>query len=274
MTGLLAVGSSAVLGIAPLANDMQLANMINDEWPAITLPDAFPSLVTPSPNHLILLSRIVLSSLGISPLESSDTMRSQVRVRVSATIPRQEPNLDRFNSAVVLRAVGIPNRVELMAMIHFDCQQRRGITVKLYRNLVGCIAVVFDEQIDELSRFQIPVYFFMHETQQMGQEWVERESLAWLIGWNDNCVESRLAKNKIRAAFARTASDFFQLCFRFFLRRSFLTLLPNLTPPLKQTKDRSEPAANGSANEFGSAHAMPNESKLSHADGRVAPQAR
>jgi hypothetical protein len=225
-------------------NDAQLADTIRIKWEAIApMGDILPGLSTPSPDQLRLLSRIILASFGINPLERSDAVMGEVTVNIPFAISRHEPNFDRLRTPEFLRDEGITNRVELVAILDFNRNQTRRLTVNLYRNLVGLAAVIFDEQINELSGRQISVHFLVNNAQYPGQSYMQGDLLAWLIGWNVQGVRTGSAREKIWIDYRCPSQDRRQLIFGAFFRRFFKPLFSNRKKPLKPAQSGSEPAA-------------------------------
>jgi hypothetical protein len=236
-----------------------LAILIEKEWDAIRpLPKLCPSLLTPSRNQLIILSRIILPLCGVNPFKCSDAVPRHISVSVTNPICREEPNLDRLVFPVRFGAVGITNCVERICFVSIYLDKTHRFTIKLYRNLVGIAAVVFDEQVSGLSARHFSVHFITHETQQA---WVVRRDeklFCWLVGWSGDAIKSMLGNEQIKATVNGTSLYFQKRGFSSLLRCSFASFLSNLIPPFKPPKCSNQPAANRGADDFGNAHAMPN----------------
>jgi len=223
--------------------DDALAEMISEAWDKeAPLPKHYPSLVTPSHEQLRSLSEILLVSRGIDASKGPEAVLGCIAVRVSDAVCREEGNLDRLVSPAALIAVGIANQIDRVAVIRLAWDETDRLAIEIYRNLVGIAAVVIDEKVGVGCGLRLSVHFICHETQQAAKPCWHPVLIRFVLGWNNDSVESLIGKEKERALNGGASLNLFQSRLRRFFGGFLKPLLSKFMKPLDPSKGGGKPS--------------------------------
>lgn len=176
----------------------RIVEAILEQWDAIDACDQYRTGTrhTPSMGQLEDVVSLVLRGSGIDPDQRADAVNGAVCVDVSKAVSREEPEDKRSRMAVQLRDVGVRNRVERVAVLRLEGLECGGLTVQVYRHLVGVAAVVFHDQPDRFGGRAFTVHFVAHEAEQVAGAGGNEELLAWVVGWKESVVEAAVGEHQ------------------------------------------------------------------------------